>query len=198
MWFQKLFKKKEVSPFLGMEFIHKDENGLKWYSFHDKSVMPLTRYLKLQKFIIIWNRNLDNTELSKLIDAAEECIEDGVVKLQGGKRINLIKLVTILSEMRSRHEKIRPFELMADMMAINFVREDEDYYMFDNVKHLEKKNYILDAAKKKDPFFLNTTIFKNLSGSVITSREGLAQFMELSEEQARVNVEKLQYIGGKI
>ena len=89
MWFQKLFKKKEVSPFLGMEFIHKDENGLKWYSFHDKSVMPLTRYLKLQKFIIIWNRNLDNTELGSLIDAAEECIEDGVSKLQAGKRTNL-------------------------------------------------------------------------------------------------------------
>jgi hypothetical protein len=161
MFLQNLFrKKKEVSPFLNMDFFYKDNDGLKWYEFNDKTRMPLQRYIKLQKFIVIWNRNLDNEELNKLVDIAVEAIEDGVKKTVSGKQINLLKVVTALNEIKTRQDKLRPFEVMADILAISYVRSDEDFFDFDNTKHMEKKQHIMYQAKKKRSVFYRNECFQ--------------------------------------
>ncbi len=195
MWFQNIFsKKKEVSPFLNMDYFHTDANGLKWYQFNDKTKMPLQRYIKLQKFIVIWNRNLDNEELNKLIDMASECIEDGVAKITAGKRVNMIKLASILNEIKTRQDKLRPFEIMADLLAISYVRSDEELTDFDNGNHLEKKQYILDQAKKKEVFFIGTTTFKNLSNSQIGSSDDFRTYSEMAEQQKQADQKAIEYL----
>lgn len=195
MWLQNLFrKKKEVSPFLNMDFFHKDNDGLKWYGFNDKTRMPLQRYIKLQKFIVIWNRNLDNEELNKLIDVAIEAVEDGVKKKSGEKQINLLKIVSVLNEIKTRQDKLRPFEVMADILAISYVRSDEDFFDFDNKKHLEKKEYIIDQAKKKEAFFIQTNVFQRLSNFVIGSKEDLEQYLEMSAQEKEATKKATEYL----
>lgn len=195
MFLQNLFrKKKEVSPFLNMDFFYKDNDGLKWYEFNDKTRMPLQRYIKLQKFIVIWNRNLDNEELNKLINIAIEAIEDGVKKTVSGKQINLLKVVSALNEIKTRQDKLRPFEIMADILAISYVRSDEDFFDFDNTKHMEKKQFILDQAKKKEAFFIETNVFKRLSNYAIGSREDLDQYLELSELEKEATKKASEYL----
>lgn len=195
MWLQNIFrKKKEVSPFLNMDYFHKDSDGLKYYEFNDKTRMPLQRYIKLQKFIVIWNRNLDNEELNKLIDIAIEGVEDGVNKNVGGKQINLLKIVSALNEIKTRQDKLRPFEVMADILAISYIRSDEDFYDFDNGKHLEKKQYIMDQAKKKEAFFIETNVFKRLSNFAIGSKEDLEQYLELSELEKEATKKATEYL----
>lgn len=195
MWFQNIFrKKKEVSPFLNMDFVHKDSDGLKWYEFNDKTTMPLLRYIKLQKFIVIWNRNLDNEELNKLIDIAVEAVEDGVRKKSGEKQINLLKIVSVLNEIKTRQDKIRPFEVMADILAISYIRSDENFFEFDKTKHLEKKQYIMDQSKKKEVFFIDTAVFKRLSNYAIGSKEDLQEYLELSEQEREATKKATEYL----
>lgn len=197
MWFLNIFKSKaKPKDFINVELVHTDSNGLRYYEFNDPLLMPTLRYLKLQKFVNIWNMGLSNTELNKLIEIAEQAIEDGVAKIASGKRINLLKIASALSEIKNRQTQIRYFELFADIMAVSFIRSDEVYEAFDKTIHLDKKQYIMDVAKKKEQFFLSTNTFKRLSGSAIISSGDFQRFLEISEEIEATNREKLAYLNG--
>lgn len=196
MFFQRLFRKKNTTPFTNVKYFHKDSNGYKWYEFNDKMGMPPLRYVMLQKFISIWNLNLSDKQLDDLIELANSTIEDGLQKKVNGKHINLLKIAGILNEIQSRREYIRPFELLADLIAINLLREDEDYYIFDNKIHLEKKEYILQEAKKKEVFFMNTTIFQQLTKQSINSSESLQIYLEESLIHPQIHEKALTFLRG--
>ena len=180
MRFLNLFRRKP-KHFQGLKPIHKDTNGLYWYEMTDSLNISLERYAKLQKFIVIWNRNLNSQELNELIDEANTCLEDGISKVASGKRMNAIKIASILNEIKSRQETIRPFEIMADLLAVQMIREDENPSVFDNIIHLEKKAYIQDCSKKKDPFFIHSTIFKGLTNSLLILKENFEEYLKESE-----------------
>lgn len=195
MFLRKLFQPKKVtSKYPNMSFIHRDSEGLDWYQYNDNTTMPLRRYLKLQKFIMVWNRNLTNEELNELISIAEGALEDGVQKVSSGKRMNFLKVASVLNEIKNRQEKIRTIEVMADIIASSLVRSDEVYDNYDKAIHLSKKQYLLDEAKKKEPFFIQTAIFKMLSKSAVGSSEDFNQYLEEQAIQAEVNQRRTEYL----
>jgi len=195
MFLRKLFPPKKVtSKYPNMSFVYRDSEGLDWYQYNDNTTMPLRRYLKLQKFIMVWNRNLTNEELNELISIAEGALEDGVQKVSSGKRMNFLKVASVLNEIKNRQEKIRTIEVMADIIASSLIRSDEVYDNYDKAIHLSKKQYLLDEAKKKEPFFIQTAIFKMLSKSAVGSSEDFNQYLEEQAIQAEVNQRRIEFL----
>jgi len=196
MFLAKFFKSKNQTPFNNVKPFYKDSKGLYWYEYNDAMGMAPMRYVKLQKFLSIWNMNLTDTQLDELLELANTTIEDGLVKKSNGKHINMLKIAGILNEIKSRREYIRPFELLADLLAINFLREDEDYYMFDNKIHIEKKEYILEHAKKKEVFFLDMKFYRDVTKSSLDSSESLQIYLEHSELQPKIHETALKFLAG--
>ncbi len=195
MFLRKLFPPKKVtSKYPNMSFIHRDSDGLDWYQFNDGTTIPLLRLIKLKKFTDVWNLNLDEKELNELIEIVEHAIEDGVKKISNGKLSNMLKIASVIYEMKRRRSEIRHFQVMADILACSFVRSDEVYDLYDKDIHLQKKQYILDQSKKKDPFFLQSNIYKELSKQWSGSEEDFQKLREIQEIEMEIRKRRVEYI----
>lgn len=156
-----------------LEYAFTDSDGRKYYRFPANLSMPVSRFNELQKFMIWMARKLDGNELDVMVDALEKTLEQGLMNVDKKTgRINAAKIGAIIHEIRSRDQRALNTELIYNILAVQYVREDERPNVYSPSIQLQKvEQFKIDAANEHRFFFLMPELKKLFNLLTITDDE---------------------------
>jgi hypothetical protein len=164
----KLFKKQfneliaanyaRPKDFVGMDMIFIDSSGNKYYkhkNFNDISVDRLGRF---NTFLMWLNMGLGTftvqgkkqvTELDLILTEIESALEQGIKQTNVAARIG-----AMVSEIKDRKNMVIHHELLYNLLAVQWIREDESIDKYDATIQLEKiEQFKKEVAKSNSHFF---------------------------------------------
>lgn len=165
-----------------LEYAFTDAKGKKYYRFPTSVSLPIERYGHLMKFITLLSARLTAENMDKILDKMLEIIQQGI-----GKDKNAAKVAALVYELKDRESWIVPAQLVYDILAVQYVREDERPDMFDNEIHMDKVTAFKDDISKSEFFFRLPELAK-LTGSILMSAEEWENYCRQSADQdAKIN-----------
>lgn len=117
--------------FENMKKVFVDSNGKQYYCPENDFDIPHMRTREIETRLMQISSGLSNTELEKFFDAMEKA-------LGGGKKPDIAMIGFLIKEMRLRKEILLHPDLMFDLVALRYIREDEDPTVIDGDIHKEK------------------------------------------------------------
>lgn len=150
-----------------MVFAFHDLDGNSYYSFPKDLSIPIIRIGKLQEFYTWLSAGITGQELSKLIDAADKALTNGLTENKG-----IAKIGFILSELKDRKNMVIHPELYYNIIAAQLIRDDEKVNEWNNDIHMQKVEAFKKMDADTDVFFLATQeLIMELGLSTITKQE---------------------------
>ncbi len=139
-----------------MKKVFVDSNGKPYYSVENDFDMPLDRIRAIEICVLGIMAGLDNKEMVLIRESMEKAIN-------GGNKPNIAHIGHLLIEWKRREEMLLHPDLMFDLVAYKYVREDEDPAVIDKEIHKQK----IDQFKKDSKEGLYDFFY----------RAGLSQYM---------------------
>lgn len=119
------------SGFENMEKAFVDSNGKIYYQPKSDFDYPLKRSKEIHKRLVRINSGLSDDELNRFLDACE-------VALNGGRNPKIADIAFLIGEMKARQEIWIHEDLWFDLIALKYIREDENPAIFDMEIHKQK------------------------------------------------------------
>lgn len=173
--------------FSELEYRFTDTAGKKYYGFGKNMTMPVSRFGKLQEYIMWMSSGLSGSELDKLVDIADKALTDGLTQ-----KGNAAKVGSILTQIRERKNMVMHHELLINFIAVQVVREDESITEFDNQIHMEKVDQFLKDTKTNPLFFFRLPELSRLWHLLKMSEQEWTIFWEESVLQQKILNEQLK------
>ena len=95
-----------------------DSNGIKYYTWENENDIPIQRTKEIEKRLIRLKSGLSDENMNMMLDAMEKALNKGV-------KPDLATIGYIIKEMRNRQDLLLHPDLMFDLVALRYVREDE-------------------------------------------------------------------------
>src|SRR6478609_3039520 len=120
-WFLKHYylDQPKIKGFENMEKVFIDSNGKAHYTPKNDFDLPHVRTKELEKKLMLLRAGLSEEEYDLILDAMEKA-------LNSGKKSELAVIGHCIIEIRKRKELILHPDLMMDIIALRYIREDED------------------------------------------------------------------------
>lgn len=128
IYFNKQSKKK---GFKNMINAFVDSNGVKYYTWENEFDIPVQRTKEIEKRLMRLKSGLSDDNLNQMLDALELALNKGV-------KPDLVKAGWIVKEMRNRQELLLHPDLLFDLVALRYVREDEQPHEVNEIIQREK------------------------------------------------------------
>ena len=177
-----LWKRKTVFKSQKLAFAFTDIEGNNYYRFENQDLMSMERLGELKKYFTWIVRGLTNVELEELIHQANEGIVNAMKSLDDKNKVSrfLANSISTHAEILMRSEKISNTELYYNLLAVQYIRHDEDPLVYSETIQREKVIAFKTASGSLDSFFFALPEFTNLCRLLnITAPEWTA-FQELS------------------
>jgi hypothetical protein len=162
-----------------------DTDG-KWYYSFDGLAMPINRVAQAENYKIWLNNGLTKKNLLYFLDESDKSVNAALVRDKEFAK-QMAKIITINNEIRERAKMVIPSELIYNILAVQFIREDEDPVSFNNNIHLEKVAMFKNIDSNNNySFFLHTKQLKMLLHSLNMSEGQWMEYLKSSvpkEEQ---------------
>lgn len=187
-WFKKpllneyLLEQNKPLMLSQLQYAFTDHNGKKHYSFPKDIALPLDRYSQLIKYLSFLSARITPEQMNKIIDGALDIIQQGI-----GKDKNAAKVAALLYELRDRENLIVPAQLVYDILAVQYVREDENPSVFDNEIHMQKVSAFISDTSKGEFFFRLPELKKLTNLSTISIAEWAAYLEEDRKQDEQIN-----------
>jgi len=123
----------KVKGFENMQKVFIDSNGMSYYAPLNDFDYPHERVKELEYKLMRLRSGISDEELDKILEAQETA-------LNSGKKSDLSMIGFTIIEMRKRKDIILHPDLMMDIAALRYIREDELPEKIDKVIHQEKIN----------------------------------------------------------
>lgn len=125
-----------------------DSNGRIYYSPENDFDTPLERTKEIERSVQKIAAGLSDKEDDKILDAMEKA-------LNSGKKSELSMIGHLIIEKRRRKDMLFHPDVMYDLIAYKYVREDEDPAVIDKTIHAEKiEQFKKDSKDGLRDFFL--------------------------------------------
>lgn len=135
------------SGFENMQKVFIDSNGKQYYSVVNDFDMPNERTKAIEKGVMRLKAGLSGEEDKKIKEAMRTA-------LNNGKKPDIAMIGFCLTEMDKREELLLHPDVMMDIIANRYIREDEDPFIIDLEIHKEKvKQFWLDGKGGLYDFF---------------------------------------------
>ena len=121
----------------GMKAEFQDNNGLWYYSFKDEQDLPITRSSKSQTYSQYLSAGLNG----EMFDEAYKQINELFAK---GDHIGAGVIINDLKELK---QNIVNIDVIVNIIAVNYVREDENPVEINEVIHQEKCDFLKSGHK---------------------------------------------------
>ncbi len=128
VYFSKQSKKK---GFENMKKVFVDSNGSSYYSVENDFDMPLDRIRAIEICVLGIMAGMDNAEMKLFRESMKKAIN-------GGNKPNVAHIGHLLIELERREEMLLHPDLMFNLVAFKYVREDEDSSVVDKEIHAQK------------------------------------------------------------
>lgn len=198
-WIHKLAFNGQRHPIdpANLEEVFVDSNGLKYYKFKREIDAPYVRFAQLQEYLYQAERKLNKRELKLYLDACKHQIQ---TVLQNTSHIDkmvgeLARLSVIIEDMEILEEQVLHPELMMDIVACLYIREDEDPAIVDDKIHQEKiAQFSKDSQGGLYDFFYKAGLGKYFTGFELLSKdfENLYQFSSAKMETIREKLSRFR------
>lgn len=140
------------------------EDGKRYYRFASLMAMSVPREGKVQEFFMHLSSGMDPNNVTAILDEMEKALEDGI---KDPKKKSAAKIGALIQYMRDRVAKVLPVELCYNILAVQYVREDEHPQVYDEQIQLEKVAQFKEETERSSAFFFNMPelqILRNLLG----------------------------------
>lgn len=176
-----------------LELVFVDSDGRRYYRFMSDMEAPITRYKMFEMKFKEFSSGLSRDTLSMIIDAMESALKE-TDKKTGAMKPNIAMIGHLITEMRTRKENLIDPELMMEMVAYLYVREDENPAVIDEDIHRQKVaqffkdsqtglyDFFVKAGLNQYMPFLNQsgadweTIFSQMRAKVLALRQQLTNY----------------------
>jgi hypothetical protein len=182
VYFSRQSKKK---GFETMKKVFVDSNGSPYYSVENDFDMPLNRVREIEKCTLGIMAGLDNKEMVLIREDMKKAIN-------GGNKPNIARIGHLLIEWERREEMILHPDLMFDLVAYKYVREDEDPSVVDKEIHKQKvAQFKKDSKEGLYDFFYRAGLSQYMP--YLTKLESeWEEYWRISEVKIRVMNEHLK------
>lgn len=163
----------------GLKAEFHDDHGRLWSTFQDDSDIPVTRMSEAHTHLQYLAAGVSAETLQKSLDAVSEQFAKGKMVEAGAILFNLTEL----------GKRIVNFDALINVIAVHYVREDEDPIKFSATIHGEKCNYLKHETEEGRFFFRLPIALRLLHASTISTEDAQmlwSQFMAAKTRQLSV------------
>lgn len=160
---------RKPKDFSKLSFAFIDSNGKRYYTWDDKTDIPIKRMQAIQVCMLEQQACLTGNELHVFLNAMDKALERVLTPRKGEKVSGLAEVGYLLTEMRLRKDNLVHEEILFKMLALTFVREDEDFTHTDEEIQKQKiQQFKKDADGGLHDFFYGSALkefipFANMS-----------------------------------
>jgi hypothetical protein len=172
--------------FVNMEQIFIDSNGKRYYRFNNINETPLERIGMLSTFLMWLNMGLGTftiqgkkqvLELDLILNEIESALNEGLKKTDTVARIG-----AMIAEIRDRKNMVIHHELLYNLLAVQWVREDEMPDIYNAAIQLEKINqFKIEVKKSNSYFFFAKSKLSELLPYLKMTEQEWKEFWQISE-----------------
>ena len=170
-----------------LEFAFKDNYGRKWYTFRDKEDMPVIRLAEMQTHLQYLASGLSGQHYQDAMETLTECIAKN----------DTVNAGVIIHDLKELPKKIINIHTIVNIIAVNYVREDEDANEVKASIHQQKCDWILDQIESGGFFLIHPTL-KSLLTPFKTSGEYLRDNLDVFQAVLRSQRQRLDLIRSMI
>lgn len=163
---------KKVKEGLKAEF--QDDNGRWYYSFRDEQDVPIARLAEAHTHLQYMTAGLSGETFDKVYTTLNELFAKG----------EIVKAGAVIADLIDLNRKIINFDAIVNLLAVNYVREDEDANVVNQSIHAEKCDY-LKRETEQGRFFFQLPKFAKLLNGQIHSKEELESYYQSYLRQQR-------------
>lgn len=168
-----------------LTFAFNDLEGNGYYKFDKELDLPISRLAKMQEYLVWLSKGISKEEYIRAIDIAEGCLTDGLKNAKGVAKIGFV-----LHELKDRCNLVVHDELFYNILAVQFIRHDENVSEFNNNIHLEKVDMFKEMDSQDDTFFLNIQQYLDVFGLSNITKPHLQELLKESRT-LRVAMERM-------
>ena len=141
-----------------------DENGRWWSTFSDEQDMPLIRLAAIQTHMQYLASGLTGQTFNAAMELLTECLAKNEIVNAG----------VVIYDLKETPKKILNLHSLINIIAVNYVRSDEDPNEVNESIHQQKCNWMLEQIEEGSFFLSHPSLIKslnpfNLSGKQLES-----------------------------
>ena len=141
-----------------------DENGRWWSTFSDEQDMPLIRLAAIQTHMQYLASGLTGQTFNAAMELLTECLAKNEIVNAG----------VVIYDLKETPKKILNLHSLINIIAVNYVRSDEDPNEVNESIHQQKCNWMLEQIEDGSFFLSQPSLIKslnpfNLSGQQLES-----------------------------
>ena len=170
-----------------LQFEFKDDYGRKWYTFRDKEDMPLSRLAEQQTHLQYLASGLSGEMFSEAMETLTECMANN----------DTVNAGVIIHDLKEIPKKITNLHTLINLIAVNYIREDEDYQVVNHSIHQQKCDWILQQVEEGS-FFLSQPSLKALLNPFKTSGQLLKDSLSVFQSLLKSHKQRLSLIRSEI
>lgn len=147
---------KAPKDFEALKHVFTDSKGQRYYQFIDPYDIPLPRAGKIEEFNYQLQRKFNTYELDLFQKKMEDLNIRAIQNMDNKEIVRevLVKQGALVQEIALRENQVIHPELMFDMVAVCYIREDENPVVFDQRIHDEKVDqFKIDSVGRLYDFF---------------------------------------------
>jgi hypothetical protein len=177
-----LWKKRQAFKASKLVYAFTDLNGHDYYRFENQDLLSMERLAELKKYFTWILRGLTNDELNALIAEANQGIIMALQSIDDKKLVSkyLANVISHHAEIQMRSEKISNCELYYNLLAVQYIRHDEDPLTVSETIQREKVIAFKSGAAKPNSFFFAMPEFQKLCKLLSITANEWTEFQELS------------------
>jgi hypothetical protein len=172
----------------GMVAEFQDDKGRWYYSFKDPQDVPITRLAEAQTSMQFLAAGLTPDLFEKAMDTLTVCLAKSEIVKAGG----------VIASLTELNKRIVNLDAVVNIIAINYVREDEDTVKVNPTIHAEKCEF-LKTETEEGRFFFRLPMFASLLTNHPVSKEQSTQLWQAYQtELERLNLQLKHYRSEKL
>lgn len=169
-----------------------DSNGKRHYRFPKLMAMPIDRLGQLKMFSQYLSKGLSAEEDDAIDSAIEKCLQDGLSNPKSGAAA---RIGALIMERKKRKQFTFHTQLFYNILAVQWVREDEKPLEFDQAIHFEKVQEFMKAEKDESIlFFFQQPELSGLTSLLKILEKDVPTYFHESKEQIKELADKLSLI----
>jgi len=131
----------------------KDENGRWWYTFADEQDIPLIRLAAQQTHLQYLASGLTGQSFTDAMDLLTECLAKNEIVNAG----------VVIHDLKETPKKILNLHALINVIAVNYVRSDEEPNEVNESIHQQKCNWMLDQVEQGSFFLSHPSLIQSLN-----------------------------------
>lgn len=175
-----------------LQFRYVDLQGISYYGFGKDMSLPVDRLGKLYEFMEYLMKGMSASEDEAIDNAIEAAIETG---LSNPKEKASAKVGSLIMERRKRRRMVIHSELLYNILAVQWVREDENPSVYSNEIQMAKvEQFKREVGEGSSYPFFQVPELRQLNSFLKMSKDEWDQFWNESIIQQKVLIEALRTI----